>query len=93
MLGFLLVKMYFLAKENFMQLKLVRKNVVGDNQPLVIMVEHGEEASRKKFITSLNINQIIEVPDELGFSILGKYPKCFVQSQNSSRERSPQETK
>lgn len=76
-----------------MQLKLVRKNVVGDNQPLVIMVEHGEEDSRKKFVASININQILEVPDELGFTILGKYPKCFVQNQTTSRERSPQEIK
>jgi hypothetical protein len=63
-----------------MLLKLVRKNVAGDTNALVAMVEYGEEDKpKKKWIQSINVGAAIDVPEELGYAIMGKYPKCFMQ--------------
>jgi hypothetical protein len=63
-----------------MLLKLQKKNTQGDTSSLVVMVEYGDEDKpKKKFIQSLNIGQTLDVPDELGYAIMGKYPKCFIQ--------------
>lgn len=69
-----------------MLLKLVRKNASGDTNSLVVMVEYGDDDKpKKKFIQSLNIGQTLDVPEELGYAIMGKYPKCFMQSQTKDK--------
>jgi hypothetical protein len=60
-----------------MILKMVKKNVASDKDPLVICVEHNEKILVKK----ISIGQSIEVDDELGYVILGQYPKCLIMVQ------------
>lgn len=69
-----------------MLIKLVKKNAQGDNQPLVVMVEHGDEDKpKKKYIQSINVGAAIDVPDDLGYAIMGKYPKCFMQLSSKDK--------
>jgi hypothetical protein len=76
-----------------MKLKLLKKNVQGDTNPLVVMVEYGELGKPKtKFVQSINIGQLLDVPDDLGYQILGQYPRCFQQLHNS-KEHSAAEVK
>jgi hypothetical protein len=70
-----------------MLLKLVRKNVAGDTNALVVMVEYGEDDQpKKKYIQSINVGAALDVSEELGYAIMGKYPKCFMQL--STKEKS-----
>jgi hypothetical protein len=70
-----------------MLLKLVKKNIAGDNNALVVMVEYGDEDKpKKKYIQSCNVGQALDVPEELGYAIMGKYPKCFIML--STKEKS-----
>jgi hypothetical protein len=76
-----------------MQLKLIRKNTQGDNGPMVVMVEYGEIGKPKsKFIQSINIGQILDIPDELAYQVMGQYPRCF-QQLLSTKEKSAAEGK
>lgn len=79
--------MRYLNKKGLkMLLKLVRKNITGDTNALVVMVEHGDDDKpKKKWIQSINIGAAIDVPDDLGYAIMGKYPKCFMQLATKDR--------
>jgi hypothetical protein len=73
-----------------MILKMIKKNVDSDKDPLVICVEHNDKILVKK----ISIGQSIEVEDELGYVILGKYPKCLVLVQGKeTKEKVASEVK
>jgi hypothetical protein len=60
-----------------MNLVLKNKKDATDRDALVIMLDWETDGKKHKYIRKIDINEVIEVSDDLGYAILAAYKGCF----------------